>query len=653
MVDFFARQEKARLNTLRLLPYFIPAVFLTAVAIYLLCIAVYGISVPIIAGYRHLDIMFAGKDGEIGFLRRLWIPSLFWSVLGLTLVIMISGSVYKFLRLRKGGCVVATDLGGTRVDPQTKNADERRLLNVVEEMSIASSTPMPDVYILHEENCINAFAAGHSVGDMVIGVTHGCLRVLDRDELQGVIAHEYSHILNGDMRLNMRLAGIVHGIFCITLLAYEIMTIGEEREIEDKTPGEIFGDLLRGAITFVLAFIGFNGALFGRAIKSAVCREREFLADAAAVQFTRYPDGLAGALKKAEAWASQRILLPAAEEHSHIFFNNVRDDDQLEWTSTHPPIAERMRRLNPGFNQSIEPPTFSATSAEAPPEKKATATVIPLAEIVAEAIEPTNEHLAYASKLLASLPEAITEATRDPAAACALIYALILGNNPEQLKSLQPGIDAAVYEQFVRLAPIIAALEVQTKLPLVELSFPALRRLSTERTVEFLMTLEALIYGDKQIDIFEFALQKMVLRHFQSRKAPAVKFTRVKPLAPACSILLSTLAHVGHDAPAEIEAAFRQGGIALGIPADDLELLELSDCDLSRLETSLNEIAQASPGIKNLVLNACLQTISADGAIRIKEVELLRAIADSLGYRLPPVASFSAECRASESLELA
>jgi Zn-dependent protease with chaperone function len=584
--------------------------------------------------------MLRGGDGQIGFLRRLWIPGLFWSASGLTLAIIVSGSVYKFLRLRKGGFVVAIDLGGQRVDPLTKNPDERRLLNVVEEMSIASCTPMPDVYVLTGENSINAFAAGHSVSDMVIGVTHGCLRVLNRDELQGVIAHEYSHILNGDMRLNLRLTGIVHGIFCITLLAYGMMTLGEEREVEDKTIPEICADLLRGALGFALAFIGFNGALFGRAIKSAVCREREFLADAAAVQFTRYPDGLAGALKKAEAWAGERILLPAAEELSHIFFNNLRDDDQLEWTATHPPVAERMRRLNPGFNQSIEPQKFSALPIETPPGKKAPTAAIPVLELVSQFSAPSNEHLQYASRLLASLPAAITDATRHPASACALVYALLSGTN-----SASPRISAEVREHLVRLSPIIASLEIQTKLPVAALTLPALRRLSPEQSQEFLQALQVLIQADQQMDIFEFALQKMVLRHLQPKRS-SERFTRLKPLAPSCSILLSTLAHVGHDAAAQTEAAFRQGGMALGLAADDLQLLELSQCDLPRLEDALNELGDASSQIRNLVLNACLQTISADGALRIKEVELLRAIADSLGCPLPPIVTFEPAAKA-------
>ena len=640
MVDFFERQDKARLNTIRLLPYFFLAVFLTAAAVYLLCIAIYAISLPILDAYAYVDDWVAGGGGEVRFLKRVWIPELFGWVVGLTLAVMVIGSCRKFLQLRKGGRVVALSLGGRLVEPNTRNTDERQLLNVVEEMAIASATVVPDVYVLDHENSINAFAAGHHANDTVIGVTHGCLRTLSRDELQGVIAHEYSHIINGDMRLNMRLAALVHGIFCITLVAYGMMMVGHERELEDKTILEIVTDLGRGAVGVLLAFIGFNGAFFGRVIKSAVCREREFLADAAAVQFTRYPDGLAGALKKAEAWASQRILLPAAEDLSHIFFNNVRDDDQLDFTSTHPRLTERVRRLNPSFAQVVTAPADPGNAKE-----KAAAefeSVLTLDEIVGQ-LAPTNEHLAYASRLMACLPARIKEAARDSSGCRALVYALML--SPEgttriaQLKDLK----GEMATEVAALARLVDELGVQTKLPLVEISFPALRRLPAEEQRTFMRTVEALIHADQQTDIFELALLKTLRRHLNTTPAEReVRYTRIKPLGPACSVLLSMLAHAGHDTESETEKAFQQGGMALGLPADDLCLLEASDCDLSTIENALDEAGAASVEIKNLVLNGCLHAAASDGTMRIKEVELMRAIADAIGCAMPPALGLTA-----------
>jgi Zn-dependent protease with chaperone function len=633
MLDFFARQHQARLNTAKLLPYLLLSIALTTLLLYALCIGAYAIALPLADFWSSTFGAIESKEIEVRFVKHLWFPVVFYSVATLTVALVISATIRKLIQLRKGGWFVAIELGGTRVDPQTENPDERRLRNVVEEMAIASATPVPDVYVLSRENSINAFAAGHSTGDVVIGVTSGALHVLGRDELQGVVAHEFSHILNGDMRLNMRITGIVHGIYTVTLMSYAMMTLGEERAVENKTILEIILDLLRAAVGFLLAFIGFNGALCARIIKSAVCREREFLADAAAVQFTRYPDGLAGALKKAEAWASERISLPAAEEMSHIFFNNLRDDDQLEWTSTHPPVAERIKRLDPMFNKTIAPPEWKA-------EPQVREGAVPPAPVVAPVIR--LEHLASAiekpllnrgADILASIPAELMRAAHDSLGARGIIFAL--------LSTPKAQLDALMAAEMERVLPLVTALDVHAKLPLIELTFPALRTLSFEEYVAFSAELKRIIESDQQIDPFEFALQKMVGRHLDPHFKGPIKHTvrhlRLKPLANSCSLLLSVLAHAGQDTPEHAESAFRQGCMTLSIPADDMHFLPRAECDLSRLNAALDELAQAAEGIRNLILNAAVHVISTDGAIRIAEAELLRAIADSLGCAIPPL----------------
>jgi Zn-dependent protease with chaperone function len=625
MLDFFARQHQARLNTAKLLPYLLISIALTSVCLYALCMVTYAIALPLADFWNSSFGAIRSEEIEVRFVENFWVPELFCAVAALTVALVIWSNVHKLIQLRQGGWFVAIELGGVHVNPQTENADERRLRNVVEEMAIASATPVPDVYVLPRENSINAFAAGHSTGDVVIGVTSGALHVLGRDELQGVIAHEFSHILNGDMRLNMRIAGIVHGLYSITLMSYAMMSFGEDRETKSINIVQIMVDLVRGVIGFLLAFIGFNGALFARMIKSAVCREREFLADAAAVQFTRYPDGLAAALKKAEAWASQRICLPAAEEMSHIFFNNLRDDDQHEWTSTHPPVPERIKRIDPMFNKSIAPPEWKPPVVEPPiPMPRQAATPIPL-EQLANLIE--KPMLDAGAQILSQLPPLLVQAAHNPIGARALIFALLSDSESD------PEVD--------RLRPVVKALDVHAKLPLVELAFPALRSLSVDEYNAFMRKLQRTIAADKQVELFEFALQKMIARHLEPHfKGPTkqtVRHTRLKPLAPACSVLLSTLAHAGHDRPEEAEFAFRQGCTTLAIPADDMHFFPVAECELSRVDNALNELAEAAEGIRNLILNAAVQVISADGAIRAPEAELLRAIADSLGCAIPPL----------------
>jgi Zn-dependent protease with chaperone function len=628
MLDFFARQHQARLKTARLLPYLLISIAFTTVLLYALSIGIYALGLPAIDFCTSTFDSFGNEDREVRFVENFWIPELFCAIAAFTVLLVITAIVRKLTQLRQGGWFVAIGLGGVRVNPQTENPDERRLRNVVEEMAIASATPVPDVYILNRENSINAFAAGHSTGDVVIGVTGGALHVLNRDELQGVVAHEFSHILNGDMRLNMRIAGIVHGVYTVALMSYAMMAIGEEREVEDKTILEIIMDLGRVVIGFLLAFIGFNGAVCGRMIKSAVCREREFLADAAAVQFTRYPDGLAAALKKAETWASERIQLPAAEEMSHIFFNNLRDDDQLEWTSTHPPVPERIKRLDPMFNKSITPPEWKATTVEPEPPipmPQPTSPAIAVAQLANLIQEPA---LDSGAQLLSLLPRELKQASRDTGGARALIFALLSDAEPNA------EVDA--------LRPLVQSLDVHAKLPLVELTFPALRSLSLEDYSAFGRKLHAIIESDQETDLFEFALQKMISRHldphFNGSVKRTIRHTRITPLAPSCSILLSALAHAGQDTPEQAEAAFRQGCTTLGIPADDMHFFALKECDLGRVNGALDELAQSSEGIRNLVLNATVQVIAADGFLQVEEAELLRAIGDSLGCAIPPLA---------------
>jgi Zn-dependent protease with chaperone function len=299
-VDFFARQDKARRNTKLLVFYF-------SLAVIFLILAVYAAASLIFSG-----IELKNSLDEASFT---WsqLELLLWTAIG-TLAVILIGSVFKTLQLARGGSAVAELLDGRLVNSNARDADERKLLNVVEEMAIASGVPVPQVYVMDGEASINAFAAGHSASDAAISVTRGCMTMLSRDELQGVIAHEFSHILNGDMRLNLRLIGLIFGILCLTVIGRVLV-----RSRGRKNPLPLLG--------IALIIIGWAGVFFGRLIQAAVSRQREVLADASAVQFTRNPAGLAGALKKIGGLAyGSRLQSPHAEEASHLFFANGLGD---------------------------------------------------------------------------------------------------------------------------------------------------------------------------------------------------------------------------------------------------------------------------------------------------------------------------------------
>ena len=252
-------------------------------------------------------------------------------------------SLYKSLALRGGGGQVARSLGGTLVDPDSRDPLRRRLVNVVEEIALASGVPVPEIYVLEQEAGINAFAAGYSPSDAAVAVTRGTLEQLDRNELQGVIAHEFSHILNGDMRLNIRLIGVLFGILVLALIGRRILYhshyLGRSRNSE--------GVAILGAALALVA-VGYVGLFFGRVIKSAVSRQREYLADASAVQFTRDPESISGALKKIAVNSQHSYLMTDTEEVGHMLFGPGRSMNLL---ATHPPLFQRIHRIEPGFRE--------------------------------------------------------------------------------------------------------------------------------------------------------------------------------------------------------------------------------------------------------------------------------------------------------------
>ena len=352
--DFFQRQDHARRQTARLLVMFALSVAAIILAIYL--VAVLG-TAGVQQDHRY------GAHAHPAAQPSLWNPVLFaWVTLG-TLLVVGFGSLYKIAELSAGGEQIALMLGGRAINPQTTDLAERRLLNVVEEMALASGIPVPPVYVLDHEPGINAFAAGHQPGDAVVAVSAGCLQYLTREELQGVMGHEFSHILNGDMRLNLRLIGIVYGILVLAILGYYVMRIAGVSSGDSKREGGAAGFFLLG---LALLIFGYLGVFFGNLIKSAISRQREFLADASSVQFTRNPGGIAGALKKIGGLADgSRIRDGHASEISHMFFGDAFAGSFFNLFATHPPLEERIRALEPEFDGQFPEVQPLAIMAEA------------------------------------------------------------------------------------------------------------------------------------------------------------------------------------------------------------------------------------------------------------------------------------------------
>ena len=642
-MDFFQHQETARRRTGLLVVYFVAAVVLIVLLAYVV------VDVILVA---------SGPEGRTAGGGGLWNPALFGVVTAGTLLLIGGGSLYRIASLAGGGGhTVAESLGGRPLSSPTVDPDERKILNVVEEMAIASGTPVPPVYLMDKEDGINAFAAGFSPADAVIGVTRGCIRDLSRDELQGVIAHEFSHILNGDIRLNIRLMGVLYGILLISLTGWMIFrsTGDSGRYDRRRDDGDRKGGIPWPLLGLALYALGYVGVFFGNLIKAAVSRQREYLADASAVQFTRNPEGIAGALKKIGATAEgSKVLAPGAREASHLFFGDAVGH-LFNGLATHPPLVERIRQIDPSFDGD-----FSAVRLPSPPEApdrpKAGPTFRPRAtpgrgdfafdpaEMVASIGTVAPRGLAYASAALDALPGLLRQMAYEPFGARAIVYALLLDAEREpvrgdQLRRLSACADPAVYQQVEALFPEVARLPAESRVPLVSMAVPAIRRLSRDQSARFAASVDALIRADGQISLFESSLRRLVLRVASADpRPPRALHDTSAPLAGPAGRVLGTLARVGHTDDGDAARAFAAGVRSLGWPEVDPGLPDGSP-DLGSLDRALDDLTAASRGLKKPILAGCAACVGADGRITLEEGELLHAIADSLGCPLPPLRS--------------
>jgi Zn-dependent protease with chaperone function len=646
-MDFFARQDQARKKTKLLVFYFVVAVILIIVLNYL-------VGLLVLTGVQSQHHRGGRYEPAPAFV--LWNPQIFLGSTLITLAIVTIGSTVKISQLAAGGIVVAESMGGRPVSSNTTNQDERKLLNVVEEMSIASGVPMPKVYVLDNEDGINAFAAGHTTGDAAVAVTRNCMTKLTRDELQGVIGHEFSHILNGDMRLNIQLMGVLFGILCLATVG-RILLYMRSGSSRDKNPLPIIG--------IALLIIGSIGVFFGRLIQAAVSRQREFLADASSVQFTRNPAGLSGALQKLGGYGS-RMESPHAPDASHSFFANGLSDMFVGAFATHPPLEDRIRAIDPSWDGKFKrlaedkPENLFKRDPSRPPmpdafrtvlggvilgsETEARPPVIQSRSVLPNLGTPTPLHLEYAEKLRDALPESVKAAVHEPLGAVALIYAMLLSPDETirtgQLATLAKNLPPEINTKMVALFAEITSAAVPARLPMVNLALGALRSLTQEQFAQFSKTLQWLIQSDGKMELFEFVLQKIILRHlapqFGGARPPVVQFYTIKPLVPDCVVVLSTLAHVSSSDAAEIAKAFGAGAPYLRAPDGDLALLPRDQCGLNQIDAALNRLTQAVPQIKKNLIDACVHVVGADGVIQESEAELLRAIADTLDCPMPP-----------------
>ncbi len=651
-MDFFEHQDAARKKTWLLLLYFALAVVSMVVALYVVAVLVFA-----------LPQMKGNQSGV-----AVWRPEILGIVSLVVLSIIGLGSLYKIAELRGGGRRIAEMLGGRRIQPNTTDTAERRILNVVEEIALASGVPVPPVYVLEEETGINAFAAGYTPADAVIGITRGTLAYLNRDELQGVIAHEFSHILHGDMRLNIRLIGILHGILLIAIVGFYVIrvTAGTGRSRGGKRGGG--GQLVLIGIAALI--IGYIGLFFARLIKAAVSRQREYLADASAVQFTRNPDGIAGALKKIGGLADgSHVKSPEAESCSHMFFGSAFRRVYFSPFATHPPLADRIKRIDAQFDGKFPhtQPLQEAAARAVPPVRRAPAKLagipipipvsipaigaalpnIPIDPVlVIAAVGGLDEaHMAHSRGLIDSLPEALREAVHEPFSARCVIFAMLLDElgpiRDKQLEMVRKRDGEPSAQETQRLGGILQSQGHAVRMPLVEITQGTLTGMSAEQYDKFRDTVDELVRADNKLSLFEFVLQRVLIDHLdraiRGHKPPGVSFYSPRGVTRELGQLLSCLAHVGHSDLAEAQAAYAKAMSQWPDQNVRPDLPPRSECSLKLIAESLDKLAQCSAPVKKYVLSVAAICVAADGQVTLAEAELFRAIADSLDCPLGPI----------------
>lgn len=637
-MNFFEQQDKTKKTTKKLFGLFALAVlaisFLNYIAVFF-----YMSSSPLYKGAKAYYDMYQQSyydNGSLGTPRFFWFdPKLFIYTTGITILVIVLVSWIKKTTLRKGGQSIAEMMGGQRIAHDTQDFSEKRLLNVVEEIALASGVVVPDVYILEEEG-INAFAAGYTIDDAVIGVTRGCIQSLTRDELQGVIAHEFSHIFHGDMNINLHLISLLHGILFLHYIGKFIVR-GSGRQ-SNKSGGSF---LLGGLVLMLVGYVGF---FFGRLIQSAVSRQREYLADASAVQYTRNPHGIAGALAKIGGFTNQedsRSILEhqKTDQVEHMMFSLAVAPSFFQMFATHPPIEKRIKAIDPSFNFTQVHQNFITGKMMAPDTDVG---AMGFASQDAAAPQPFENHALIAQEhgFLDELDQTIYKACHHPQKAKALLYLLALDENLSQLPQATEIISAQdpyILHVLDDVRKALTPKDFQHRIELFDLCMPSLRRLTKQDYKVFSKALLSIVKMDQEITLSEWVFVEMVKTHLHAYFYPQKTKAEIHKefdVIEDVRIILSAVAYAGQDASAA-QLAFDKGFSIFGQP--ETSMMDQGRLSLSEIATSFRTMQKTHPKIKSKMIEAMRLIVLSDEKVTWEEFELYRAFSDGLGNPIAPL----------------
>jgi Zn-dependent protease with chaperone function len=637
-LNFFQNQEHARSQTRWLVVLFILAVLAIVAAVDLALMVAFGLG----AQEGAAPLFSAQALGAN-------LPLLAGGALGTGAIIGLA-SLFKTASLRSGGGKVARDLGGTLVDADVRDPLRRRLRNVVEEIALASGVPVPEIYVLEQESGINAFAAGYSPSDAAVAVTRGAMEKLSRTELQGVIAHEFSHILNGDMRLNIRLMGALFGILMLALIGRRVLHnahfMGRSRN-NNGAPIMI--------IALAITLVGYIGLFFGRWIKSAVSRQREYLADASAVQFTRDPGSISGALKKIAIDGNASYLNVDSEEVGHMLFGAGQ---RMNLFATHPPLVQRIQRIEPQFREEelvdLARQLHRKSEQVEQRRERASATQEPgsgpggkfdARNIIDHIGNPQWERFLMAAAVAASVPDQVSEAAHSADWAPDVLFYTLLDRNPDAREQQMLIIAQQMgSESDARLRSLLRSsgpLKPEHRLPVMEVALPSLKRHPPEFVKQVLRTINAVIHVDGRIDVFEYLLARVVSRYLWEAANPhsarSSGHKSVPKLLPEVAMVLAILARHGHSDEVQAERAYQVG--MAGIAADGAPAMPDTGDWIKALDSALDRLDHLHMPDKEILVRALIASVTADNEVVAEELELLRAVCAMLHVPLPMMPS--------------
>jgi Zn-dependent protease with chaperone function len=594
-----------------------------------------------IAGVLSPDILVANSSMLLGS------SAVTGGVIGLA-------SLGKIASLRSGGGKVARDMGGVMVTPDTKDPLRRRLYNVVEEIALASGTPVPEVFVMENEPGINAFAAGYSPADAAIAVTQGTLEKLNRSELQGVIAHEFSHVFNGDMRINIRMMGIIFGIMVLAILGRKFLYSSRYRMSSSRDNN---GSVIV-VIGLALTTIGYIGLFFARWMKSALSRQREYLADASAVQFTRDPDGIAGALKKIAAYNHSSYLKSDSEEVSHMLFGSGYRSLMF---ATHPPLSTRISRIEKHFDEGeIEKLAkklkaqeqrrhIQAELAEKEQANKINAKnkagMFDINSMIENIGSPEIERILAAALFAEDIPQELSDAAHSLEWAPEVLLYCLLDDDPslrekQQLIVVQQMGDISE-RKLTHLINANKPVVAEQRLPLLEISFPTLKRRPIADIERILKTIDLMVIVDNRVDAFEYLLSRMIRNYLREAKNPSRSRLhgrkKLQDCAQELSLVVSIIASHGQQTGDASDLQHAQKAFRAGMASVDINHTNLTFSDdwQKQLDKALVILDQLKPQEKSKVIQALSITVLDDEKVVTAEHEMLRAICSLIHVPLP------------------